>query len=98
MWLHFNRKKVAKGREIEKIKIIIRFCSNLTRNRKFQKNSKKFKKLKNTIMASFRTKIGWKWMRNTEKKRILVPFRSYLTRKIKFQKNSKKIVKIKKYH
>ena len=31
----------------------------LTWNKKFLKNSKKFKKLKNTIMASFLAKIGW---------------------------------------
>ena len=30
------------------------------RNRKFQKNSKKFKKLNNTFMASFHAKIGWR--------------------------------------
>ena len=35
------------------------FCSYPTRNRKFLNNSKKFKKLKNTIMASFQAKIGW---------------------------------------
>ena len=29
-----------------------------TWNREFQKIAKKFKKLKNTIMASFQTKIG----------------------------------------
>ena len=27
-----------------------------------------FKNLKNTIMASFQAKIGWKWMRNGENK------------------------------
>ena len=32
--------------------------SYTTRNRKFQKNSKKFKKKKKTIMASFQAKIG----------------------------------------
>ena len=34
------------------------FRSYPTRNRKFQKNGKKFKKLKNTVMASFQAKIG----------------------------------------
>ena len=35
------------------------FRSYLTRNRKFQKNSKKIQKIKkNTIMASFQAKIG----------------------------------------
>ena len=35
------------------------FRSYPTRNREFQKIAKKFKKLKNTIMASFQAKIGW---------------------------------------
>ena len=34
-----------------------------TRNRKFQKNRKKFKKLENTIKASFQAKIGWERLR-----------------------------------
>ena len=36
-----------------------------TRNRKFQKNSKKFK---NTIMASFQAKIDWKMPRKRKYK------------------------------
>ena len=48
-------------------------------------------------MASFQTKIGWKWMRNGKNK-ILISFRSYTTRYRKLQKNRKKIQKIKKYH
>ena len=35
------------------------FRSYPTRNREFQKIAKKFKNLKNTIMASFQAKIGW---------------------------------------
>ena len=46
LWFHFNRKNIAKGREIEKIKIIVRFCSNLTRNRKYQKNTKTIQKIR----------------------------------------------------
>ena len=38
------------------IKIIVSFLSYSTRNRKFQKNRKKFKKLKNTIVASLQPK------------------------------------------
>ena len=41
----------------EKIKIIVPFRTNSMRNRKI---AKKFKKLKNTIMASFQAKTGWK--------------------------------------
>ena len=32
------------------------------------KVAKKFKKLKNMVVASFQAKIGWKWMRNRENK------------------------------
>ena len=44
------------------------FRSYPTRNRKFQKNKKKIKKLKNTTMASFQAKIGWKMPRKREYK------------------------------
>ena len=60
-----------------------------------KKITKKFKKLKNTIMNSFQAKIGWKRMRKIEIK-IFVPFRSYPTRNTKFQKNSQKNSKYKK--
>ena len=42
------------------------FHSYPTRNRNFQKNGKKFRKLKNTSMASFQSKIGSKRPRKTE--------------------------------
>ena len=41
LWHPFMPKPVGKGREREKIKIIVSFRSYTTRNRKFQKNSKK---------------------------------------------------------
>ena len=44
------------------------FRSYPTSNRKFQKNKKKFEKLKNTTMASFQAKIGWKMPRKREYK------------------------------
>ena len=44
--LHFKPKQDGKGREREKIKIIVPFRSYSTCNRKFPKNSKKFKNLK----------------------------------------------------
>ena len=59
-------------------------------------NSKKItKKLKNTIVASFQAKIGWKCMRKIEIK-IFVSVRSYPTRNTKVQKISQKIQHIKK--
>ena len=62
-----------------------------------KKITKKFKKLKNTIINSFQVKIGWKWMRKREVK-IIVPFRSVPTRCIieNSQKGPKKYKKIKK--
>ena len=60
--------------KIEK-KIIVPFLSYPTRNRKFQKNRKKFKKLKNTIVTSLQAKIGWKKPRKRENKNSRsVPF------------------------
>ena len=43
-------------------------CSYPTRNRKFQKTYKKFKKLEKTIIASFQDKIGWERLRTRERK------------------------------
>ena len=42
----FKQKYVGKGREKEKIKIIVPFRSYTTRNRKFEKNGKKIQKIK----------------------------------------------------
>ena len=54
----------------------IPFCSYPMRNRKFQtKIAKKFKKLKNTVVASFQAKIGRKRLRKRENKNYpSVPF------------------------
>ena len=41
----FKQKYVGKGREKEKIKIIVPFRSYTTRNRKFEKNGKKIQKI-----------------------------------------------------
>ena len=61
---------VGKGREREKIKIIVPFRSvptPLVREHS-KKIVKKFKKLKYTIMASFQAKICWKRLRKRENK------------------------------
>ena len=47
-----------KRKRKREIKIIVPFISYPTRNRKFQKNRKKFKKITNTIVASLQAKIG----------------------------------------
>ena len=49
--------------EIERKKKIVLMCSYPTRNKKFQKITIKFKKSKNTIIASFQAKRGWEWLR-----------------------------------
>ena len=55
-------------------------CSYLTRNRKFQNNSKKFKNLENTIIASFQAKIGRERLRKRKnKKKKIVTMDSYPT-------------------
>ena len=84
----FQAKIGWKGREIEKIKIIVLFRSNPMRNRKFQKNSKIFQKIQ------FRGIPSQNWLEKAqrEKIKIIVPFPSNPTRKRKFKKNSKKIL------
>ena len=71
-----ERKQDGKGREQDKIKIIVSFPSDLTRDRKFKKKQqKKFENLKNTIMASFQAKLGTKGLRKIENKNYRsVPF------------------------
>ena len=44
LWLHLNPKQIGKGRERRKTKIIVLFHYYPTRNRKFEKNSKKIQK------------------------------------------------------
>ena len=45
LWLLFKQKLVGRGREREKIQIIVSFRSYPMRNRKFQTNSKKIQKI-----------------------------------------------------
>ena len=64
-------------------KIIVSFLFYTTLNRKFQKNRKKFKKLKNTIVTSLQVKIGWRKPRKRENKHFhSVPFLSEAQLKI----------------
>ena len=75
LWLHFKPKYVGKGREREKIKIIVPFRYNQTHNRKFQKKAKKFKKLKNSVMGLFQAKVGRKRLGKRENRNYrFVPF------------------------
>ena len=57
--------KAEKGK-----KKIVSMCAYPTRNRKLKKKIvKKFKKLQNTIIASFQAKIGWERPRKGENKK-----------------------------
>ena len=68
----------------------IPFRFYLTLNRKFQKNSKKFKKLNSTIMASFQAKLGCKTQRKRKNKNYhSVPKRRVIENSKKIAKNSK---------
>ena len=52
-----------------KKKKIVPMSSFPTRNRKFQKIAKQFKKLKTTILATFQANISWERPRKKEKKK-----------------------------
>ena len=88
----FRPTQVGKGREREKIKIIVPLRSYPTRNRKFQRNSKKFKIVKKYRYGfiSSRKQDGKGGER--DKIKIIVTFNSYP------MCNFKKIQKFKKCH
>ena len=55
--LYFKPKQDGKGREREKIKIIVPFCSHQTRKRKFEKNQQNNEKNdKNPLWRHFKAK------------------------------------------
>ena len=85
-----SQKQDGKGREREKIKIIVSFRTNLMRNRKFQKNSKKIQKIKKYQYGVISSQ-NWLEKARREKIKIIVSFRSALKLQIKFKKNNKKI-------
>ena len=78
----------------DKKKTIVLFRSNLSRNKKLQKNMEKLKKIKKIqLWLHLKPKQVGKGQER-RKTKIIVPFRSYTTRNRKFQKNGKKIQKI----
>ena len=55
VWLHLKPEYVGKGQEKKKINIVVLFRSYPTRNRKFQKNSKRIQKnIKITLWLHFK--------------------------------------------
>ena len=88
----FQEKEVGKGCERVKIIIIFPFRSYPTRNKKFQNNSKKIKKIKKIPLQVHFKPIQAGTGREKQKMKVIDPFRSYpaLNRKLKKQlKNSK---------
>ena len=57
LWHPFKQKQVGKGQEREKKKLSFRSVPTRREIQNSIKIAKKFKTLKNTIMASFQTKI-----------------------------------------
>ena len=53
LWLHFMPKQTGNCREREKIKNVVPFRSHPMRNKKFQKNSKNFQKIKKPCYGFF---------------------------------------------
>ena len=66
LWLVCKPKQVGKGRKRVKIKIIVPISSYSTRNREFQKSSKK--KVKKHHDGFFRAQTSWERSRKSENK------------------------------
>ena len=98
LWHPFMPKQVGKGQEREIKKIVIPLHSYPTRNWKFQKNSKKIKKVKKYHYGFISSQESVGKGGERDKIKIIVTFRSHPTRNLKFQKNCNKIQKIKIYH
>ena len=98
LWHPFKPKQVVKGRERGKIEIIVPLRSYQTRNRKFQWNSKKIKKVKKYHYGFISSQESVGKGGERDKIKIIATFRSYPMRNLKFQKNCNKILKIKIYH
>ena len=60
----------------KKLKLSVRSFPTRRVTENSKKIVKKFKRLKNIIMASFQAKIGWKRMTKKNKIKIIIPFRS----------------------
>ena len=68
--------------------------SYTTRNRKFQKNSRKIKKIRKHHHTFFSSQNRLEKIKKERKSKTIVHMCSYPLRNRKFQKNSKKIQKI----
>ena len=61
-----RQNRLEKANEVRKKKLSFRVVPTQSVIENSKKIAKKFKKLKNTIMASFEAKIGWKRSRKRE--------------------------------
>ena len=68
-----------------------------TRNRKFQKNSKKIQKIKQHHYGFFSSQNRLGMAEKERKEKKIMPMSSYPTRNREFQKNIQKLQKIKKH-
>ena len=93
LWHPFRPKQVGKGREREEIKIIVPLRSYPTRNRKFQRNSKKIKKVKKYPYGFISSQKQAGKGGERDKIKIIVTFNSYTTCNLKFPNYSNKIKK-----
>ena len=90
LWLHLKPEQVGNGRERKKINTVVLFCFNPTRNRKFQKKSKKIQKNYTIpLWLHFEPKQVEGGL-ESEKIKINVSFRSNPVENRKCQKKSKK--------
>ena len=78
-------------KEIKK-KLLFRSVPTQSVTENSKKITKKLRKLKNTVMASFQAKIGWKMLRKRENK-IYISFTFLPDGLEKIPKNSKKNLK-----
>ena len=77
-----SQNRLEKDAKERKQKSSLRFVPTRRVIENSKKIATKFKKLNNTIVASFQDKIGWKTQKKRENKNChSVPFRSYPTRK-----------------
>ena len=76
MRLILSQNRLNKAEKDGKQKLSFRFVPTRRVIEDSKKIEKKLQKFKNTIVASFQAKIGWKRQRKRERIKIVVPFRS----------------------
>ena len=96
MWLPLKPKRDGTNWECEEKKIIVPIHSNLTRNREFQKNSKKIEKIKKHQYGFFSSQNGTGEVENERKRKFsswTIPTGPERGNSRKIEKKLKKIIK-----